>query len=114
MGSGALSECMFNRFVAANDASFPIRFRQLESILFENQLERSGQGEFNGQKTWGGHTAEIKVDTMPFAKLASHLAAVFLPYDTNIFMFNELYAIAIPVFVPRDLWKWTAGLQTIP
>lgn len=112
--SGALSECMFQRFVDANKAWFPIHFRQLESILFENQLDRSGREDFNGVKTWGDHTAEIKVDTMPFAKLASHLAAVFLPYDTNIFMFNELYAIGIPLFVPRDLWKWTAGLQTIP
>eukprot|EP00913_Durusdinium_trenchii_P014135 g13267.t1 len=35
---------------------------------------------------------------MPYQKLTSHRAAVCLPYDTTIFLFNELYGANMPIF----------------
>eukprot|EP00434_Breviolum_minutum_P005409 symbB.v1.2.004769.t1/scaffold274.1/size244435/10 len=51
---------------------------------------------------------------MPYKRLASHRAAVCLPYDTTIFLFNELYSVNMPTFVPKDLWRWLLGPHTSP
>ena len=51
---------------------------------------------------------------MPYKTLASHRAVVCMPYDTSIFLFNEFYSTNMPVFVPRDLWRWLIGPVTSP
>lgn len=112
--SGALSECVFQRFQDANGALFPLRFVQLEAVLFEDHLERTRASSFEEARSWREHIGEIKVPGMPYDKLAKHLAAISMPYDTTIFLFNELYSTNIPIFVPRDLWKWLIGLHTSP
>lgn len=112
--SGALSECVFQLFLQANRDWFPLQFAQLEAVLFEDHLARTGTTSFEDAGNWKEHIGEIKVPGMPYEKLAQHLAAVSMPYDTTIFLFNELYSTNIPIFVPRNLWRWLIGLHTSP
>ncbi|CAK9017613.1 Hypothetical protein (Fragment) [Durusdinium trenchii] len=111
--SGALSECMFDRFAAINQHWFPLRFVQMEWVLFDDYMVRTQNVELENAKTWKEHTREIKVPHMPYQKLTSHRAAVCLPYDTTIFLFNELYGANMPIFVPKDLWRWLIGPHTL-
>lgn len=112
--SGALSECILQRFLDANLQQFPFQFVQLEALLFSEQLRRSRERSFEGATSWKDHTSEIKVPEMPYMRLARHRAAICLPYDAIIFLFSELYSANVPVFVPRDLWRWITGPLTMP
>ncbi|CAE8742539.1 unnamed protein product [Polarella glacialis] len=112
--SGALSECMFQGYADANSAWFPLKFIQMEAVLFEEHLAITKTQAYGEAKEWREHVQEIKVPNMPYNKLARHRAAVCMPYDTTIFLFNEIYSTNMPVFVPRDLWKWLIGLHTAP
>lgn len=112
--SGALSECVFDLFVEANRDWFHLRFVQMEALIFDDHLRRMRTDSFNEATTWKQHTEEIKVPVFPYRKLAQHLASICMPYDTSIFLFNEIYSMNIPVFVPRDLWRWLIGLHTLP
>ncbi|CAJ1408804.1 unnamed protein product, partial [Effrenium voratum] len=112
--SGALSECMLDSFAAANRHWFPLRFVQMEAVLFEEHLARTQSEAYGNAKSWKDHTAEIKVPGMPYAKLVSHRAAICLPYDITIFLFHELYSANMPLFVPKDLWRWLIGPHTSP
>lgn len=112
--SGGLSECLLEKFAAVNRHWFPLHFVQMESLLFAEHLASTGENELEDAKTWEEHTSEIKVPHMPYNKLASHRAVVCMPYDTSIFLFNEFYSANMPVFVPRDLWRWLIGPVTAP
>ncbi|CAK9068730.1 unnamed protein product [Durusdinium trenchii] len=87
---------------------------------------RTQNVELENAKTWKEHTREIKVPHMPYQKLTSHRAAVCLPYDTTIFSLQRalrsarharevaLFLIAnMPIFVPKDLWRWLIGPHTL-
>jgi len=111
--SGALSECMLQRFLDAN-SWYPLHFVQLEAILFESHLAQTRTATLSGVATWKEHINEIKTVGMPYRELAQHRAAICMPYDTTIFLFNELYSTNMPIFVPRDLWRWLIGPHTSP
>merc|ERR1711972_499908 len=51
---------------------------------------------------------------MPYRMFAQHRAAICMPYDVTIFLFHELYSMNMPLLVPRSLWRWLMGLQTVP
>merc|ERR1712217_1007528 len=87
---------------------------QLEALLFEDHLKQTRTQTYSEAATWAAHTAEIKVPSMPYDKMVQHRAAICLPYDTTIFLFNELYSANMPLFVPRDLWRWMMGPSTAP
>ena len=53
---------------------------------------------------------EVRTNAFPYTLLSRHLrAAIVYPYDPVIFLFAELYRMGIPLFVPRDLWRFIVG-----
>jgi len=114
--SAALSECVMARFLDANPW-YPLQFVQLESVLFEQHQVRVGHEDpeyLLGAKVWKEYKHELKTPGMPYDVLAEHRAAVLFPYDAIIFLFHELYSMRVPVFVPRELWRWLFGPLTHP
>lgn len=87
--SGGLEECMLNRFVEANPG-YPIRFVQFTHLL-DPQSSSS---------------TEVYNESLSYAGLGSYRALVCFPYDTSLMLFWEFYSMGMPIFVPRQLWRW--------
>ncbi|CAL1136485.1 unnamed protein product [Cladocopium goreaui] len=49
------------------------------------------------------HSFVDQVRGMPFASMAAFRAAILLPWDLNLVMFHDLYAMAIPMFLPNKV-----------
>ncbi|CAK0852085.1 unnamed protein product [Prorocentrum cordatum] len=112
--SAGMSECVVNRFLGANPW-YPLRFVQLEEILFEeHRATRGDPSVLAGRESWANRLSELRTPGMPYRAMAEHRAAVLFPYDAVIFLFHELYSMQVPVFVPRDLWRWLFGPLTLP
>merc|ERR1712100_115940 len=96
-----LCECIFFRYLEANKG-FPLRFVQLEAVLFEEHQKHKGPNPdaIEGANQWEEHKQELKTPGMPYDVLAEHRAALLFPYDAVIFLFHELYSMQVPVFVP--------------
>lgn len=109
--SAGLSECVLARYLDANPW-VPLRFVQLEAVLSEHHAKTSGAP--TDSRRWASGTKEIKTPGMPYNALAEHRAAMLFPYDAVIFLFHEFYSMQVPVFVPRDLWRWMFGPLTLP
>ncbi|CAD7974581.1 unnamed protein product [Amoebophrya sp. A25] len=103
--SGGLAECVFAAFLQRN-GDYPLKFQFLENFLRQFHPNPDAVKQVYIEKR------------LPYELFHQFRSAVWLPYDTSLMLFWELYSSAVPIFVPDlksgHLLRWMWGQHTRP